>query len=88
MLVLSRKAGERIVTDYHGMKIVITICEIERGRVLLGVDAPRTVKVDRQEIADRRRAEERRETVPIGCDEREQEEIDTMAFVDSERHFG
>lgn len=51
MLVLSRKAGEKIVV---GNDIVITVVEVGRGRVKIGVQAPRTTVVDRAEVrADR-----------------------------------
>lgn len=66
MLVLTRKPQEKLVIDYHGMKIVITVCAIEGSRVRLGIDAPKSVRIDREEIHDKRNAEERREQVPIG----------------------
>jgi carbon storage regulator len=47
MLVLSRKLGERIVI---GNDVVVTILEIRGESVKLGVDAPRTISVHRQEI--------------------------------------
>jgi carbon storage regulator len=48
MLVLSRKVNERIVIDGG---IVVTVVKIEGGQVRLGIEAPRHVKVFRQEIA-------------------------------------
>jgi carbon storage regulator len=50
MLVLSRKHGESIVVDGT---ITITVVDIGRGRVQLGVDAPKHVPVHRQEIERR-----------------------------------
>lgn len=50
MLVLSRKPRESIVI---GEDIVITIVDIGRGRVQIGVRAPAYVPVYRQEIVDR-----------------------------------
>lgn len=47
MLVLSRKLGEKIVI---GDNISITIIDIDRGKVRLGIDAPRSVPVYRQEL--------------------------------------
>lgn len=47
MLVLSRKPGEKIVI---GDDIVITVLEIDRNKVRLGIDAPRSVPVYRQEL--------------------------------------
>ncbi len=48
MLVLSRKVNEKIVIDGG---IVVTVVKIEGGQVRLGIDAPRHVRVFRQEIA-------------------------------------
>lgn len=55
MLNLTRRVGESIVI---GPDVVITVVEIDRrqGRVWLGVRAPRSVPVDRAEVAERKRA--------------------------------
>jgi carbon storage regulator len=50
MLVLSRKVGEAIVI---GGGIRISVAEINGGRVRLAIDAPRSVRVDREEVHDR-----------------------------------
>lgn len=50
MLVLSRKPRESIVI---GEDIVITIVDIGRGRVQIGVRAPSYIPVYRQEIVER-----------------------------------
>lgn len=47
MLVLARKPGESIVI---GNDIVITVLEIRGGQIRLGVDAPRSLQVHREEI--------------------------------------
>lgn len=47
MLILTRKAGESIVI---GDDIVITIVEAGRDQVRIGIDAPRSVAVHRQEV--------------------------------------
>ena len=44
MLVLSRRIGEKIVI---GDGIVVTVVEVHRDSVRLGVDAPRSVPVNR-----------------------------------------
>lgn len=49
MLVLSRKKNECIVIDN---KITITVVEIRGDKVRLGVSAPSTVPVHREEIYD------------------------------------
>ncbi len=47
MLVLSRKLGEKI---FVGENVVITVVDIDRGKVRLGVEAPRDVPVFREEL--------------------------------------
>ena len=47
MLVLSRKLGEKI---FIGDNICITVVDIDRGKIRLGIEAPRTVPVFRQEL--------------------------------------
>jgi carbon storage regulator len=48
MLVLSRKVNEKIVIDGG---IVITVVKVEGNQVRLGIEAPSSVKVFREEIA-------------------------------------
>ena len=51
MLVLSRRIGEEIVIDEQIRVVVVTV----RGdRVRLGICAPASVRVDRQEVHERR----------------------------------
>jgi carbon storage regulator len=50
VLVLTRKVGEKINI---GDDIVLSVLEINRGNVRLGIDAPRSVKVFRQEVYER-----------------------------------
>lgn len=47
MLVLSRKLGEKICI---GDNICITVVDIDRGKIRLGIDAPRNVPIFRQEL--------------------------------------
>ena len=47
MLVLSRKLGEKICI---GDNICITVVDIDRGKIRLGIDAPRDVPIFRQEL--------------------------------------
>jgi carbon storage regulator len=47
MLVLSRKLGEKI---YIGDHICITVVDIDRGKIRLGIEAPRDVPIYRQEL--------------------------------------
>ncbi|MDR2663859.1 MAG: carbon storage regulator CsrA [Treponema sp.] len=54
MLILSRKINERIMI---GEDISVSIIEIRGDQVRIGVDAPKTVKVFRQEVFDAIKAE-------------------------------
>lgn len=47
MLVLTRRTGESIVI---GNGIKITVVNIGPGRVKIGIEAPPTVRVDREEV--------------------------------------
>jgi carbon storage regulator len=49
MLVLSRKVGEKIIIADN---ITITVVEAKGPKVRLGIEAPRTVRVDRAEVAE------------------------------------
>jgi carbon storage regulator len=51
MLVLTRRPGEQIVI---GGNIRITVVSVKGDRVRIGIEAPPTVLVDREEIHTRR----------------------------------
>ena len=59
MLVLSRKLGERIVI---GGGIVVTLVKVGPNQARLGIEAPRDVKVYREELAG---AFEQPHTLPV-----------------------
>jgi carbon storage regulator len=50
MLVLTRKPGEQIVI---GNNIRLTVVSVGPGRVKIGIEAPSSVRVDRQEIFEK-----------------------------------
>jgi carbon storage regulator len=54
MLVLTRQSGQQIVIAED---IVVTVVAVEGNKVRLGIDAPRSIPVDRKEVHDRRVAE-------------------------------
>ncbi|MDR1177583.1 MAG: carbon storage regulator CsrA [Spirochaetaceae bacterium] len=54
MLILSRKVNEKIMI---GEDISVSILEIRGDQVRIGVEAPRQVKVFRQEVFDAIKAE-------------------------------
>ena len=47
MLVLTRRNGERLVI---AGEIIVTVLAIDGNKVRLGIEAPKSVRVDRQEI--------------------------------------
>lgn len=51
MLVLTRRPGEEIVI---GGNIRITVVSVKGDRIRIGIEAPPSVVVDRQEIHERR----------------------------------
>ena len=49
MLVLTRKPGQRILFS-NG--VVITVCQTKSGSVRLGIEAPKDVKILREELQE------------------------------------
>lgn len=49
MLVLSRKLGEKIFISDN---ICITVVDIDRGKIRLGIEAPRNVPIFRKELVE------------------------------------
>jgi carbon storage regulator len=54
MLILTRKLGEKINI---GDDITVTLIEIKGAQVKLGIEAPKTIEIHRQEIYERIREE-------------------------------
>jgi carbon storage regulator len=52
MLILMRRPGESI---HIGPNIVVTLVSLERNRARIGVDAPRDITVDREEVAEKKK---------------------------------
>ena len=58
MLILSRRQGESVVmTLANGDLIEVTVLAMHSNQVRIGVDAPKTVTVDRQEIYLKKQSE-------------------------------
>lgn len=51
MLVLTRNLGQRILVNGN---IAVTVLSVKGNQVRLGVDAPREIIIDREEISMRR----------------------------------
>jgi len=54
MLVLTRRVNEEIIINGN---IRIRVLDAHHDRVRIGVSAPANIRVDRQEVAERRSAE-------------------------------
>ena len=65
MLVLARKIGERINI---GDDIVISVIEINRGNVRIGIDAPRQISILRHEVYEKIRQENLNSSQGISAD--------------------
>ncbi len=55
MLILTRKVGESIMI---GDSVEVKVLGLRAGQVKIGIEAPKDLKVHREEIYDRIRAEE------------------------------
>ena len=53
MLILMRRAGESI---HIGPNIIITLVSLDRNRARIGIQAPRDIAVDREEIAKKKQS--------------------------------
>ena len=47
MLILTRRLGEKVII---GGNIIISVLGIKGGQIRIGIDAPRDVQVNREEI--------------------------------------
>ena len=54
MLVLTRKEGESIVI---GNDVKVTVVSVGPGRVKIGIEAPKWMAIDRQEVHERKQIE-------------------------------
>ena len=62
MLVLSRKRQESIVVGRGPGRIKLTIVDIRGDKVRIGIDAPREMEIDREEV--RKQKDERAAAKP------------------------
>ncbi len=72
MLVLTRKAGEKIKI---GDNIVVNVLEIEGGGVKIGIDAPKEITILRMEILEQIRNENVQAAEKSGSDIRQAAEF-------------
>jgi carbon storage regulator len=59
VLILSRRIGEKLII---GDNVTVTILAVKGNQVRIGIEAPRNVRVDREEVHERilKEEEERR----------------------------
>lgn len=57
MLILNRKEGESLIIDD---KIEIRILEVSEGKIKIGIEAPKNVKVFRKEVYEEIREENKK----------------------------
>jgi carbon storage regulator len=65
MLILSRRVNEKIVI---GDDVVVSVVEVRGDQVKLGIEAPRHVKVFRQEVYDAIQEENKKAAAASGMD--------------------
>ena len=58
MLVLARQVGQQIIMEHEGVMIVVEVVSLRSGEVKIGVEAPKSVSVDRREIWLKRKRDE------------------------------
>ena len=61
MLILTRRIGEKV---HIGDDVEVTILGVNRTQVRVGISAPRSVPVHRQEVYERIRRGESRDALP------------------------
>ena len=72
MLVLTRKTGQKLIIDNH---IIVTVLETRGEAVKIGIDAPKSVAIYREEIyeeiikANRQASEDTRQTQKSDLDQ-------------------
>lgn len=50
MLILTRRVGEKLII---GDDVIVTILSLKGNQIRIGIDAPREIKVHRQEVYER-----------------------------------
>ncbi len=58
MLVLTRKKDEAIVIGEGENAVQVYVSRIEKGRIRLAIDAPKSVPINRKEVLEQKGEEE------------------------------
>lgn len=56
MLILTRRVGETLMI---GPDVTVTVLGVKGNQVRIGINAPKTTQVDREEVFERKKLEER-----------------------------
>jgi len=57
MLVLQRRNLEKIRIQFNGVEAIITVVDSKNGVARIGIQAPKEVRVDREEVYQQRKVE-------------------------------
>ncbi|MDR0946531.1 MAG: carbon storage regulator [Ruminococcus sp.] len=52
MLVIARKFGEGIIVRFGEEEAVVTVAQTPQGKIKLVIDAPRSIRIIRTEVAE------------------------------------
>lgn len=61
MLILTRRISESIIIGDGESKSVVTILGVKKNQIRIGIEAPRTISVHREEIYDLIKAEQKQQ---------------------------
>ena len=50
MLVLQRKVGQGVTITINGVRVRVVVASSHKGKIKLGIEAPQSVKVHRDEV--------------------------------------
>lgn len=75
MLILTRRINEKLVIDFNGKKVEVSVLGIKGNQVRIGCNADRDVEIHREEIWNKIKREEESENNQ--SDENDQSDYDS-----------
>jgi len=79
MLILTRRVGETVMI---GNDVTVTVLGVKGNQVRIGINAPKTVAVHREEIYERIKREQQGGNVDHHHDDRSERERETKTYTD------